>query len=151
MNKVKVKSQEHKIYNKTEYKAIPIEKRNEFIKSLNDHSFLKPLCFVMMFAGLRTGETLALQWKDIDFENKNIKVERAITIVPKFDSNGKLISRKTVIGDTKTICSKRVVPMPDILVYALKEYYDLQKEKSSQYNFDFVDKESLYLVIMMAK
>ena len=142
INKVKVKSQEHKIYNKTEYKAIPIEKRDEFIKSLNEHSFLKPLCFVMMFAGLRTGETLALQWKDVDFENKNIKVERAITIVPKFDSNGKVISRKTVIGDTKTICSKRVVPMPDILVNALKEYYKLQQEKSSQYNFDFVDKES---------
>ena len=96
----------------------------------------------MMFAGLRTGETLALQWKDIDFEKKNIKVERAITIVPKFDSNGKVISRKTVIGDTKTICSKRVVPMPDILVNALKEYYKLQQEKSSQYNFDFIDKES---------
>src|SRR5699024_3545824 len=61
INKVKVKSQEHKIYNKTEYKAIPIEKRDEFITSLNEHSFLKPLCFVMMFAGLRTGETLALQ------------------------------------------------------------------------------------------
>ena len=142
INKVKVKSQEHKIYNKTEYKAIPIEKRDEFITSLNEHSFLKPFCFVMMFAGLRTGETLALQWKDIDFENKNIKVERATTIVPKFDSSGKVISRKTVIGDNKTICSKRVVPMPDILVNALKEYYELQKEKSSQYNFDFVDKES---------
>ena len=68
--------------------------------------------------------------------------KRAATIVPKFDSNGKVISRKTVIGDTKTICSKRVVPMPDILVNALKEYYKLQQEKSSQYNFDFVDKES---------
>ena len=151
INKVKVKSQEHKIYNKTEYKAIPIEKRDEFITSLNEHSFLKPFCFVMMFAGLRTGETLALQWKDIDFENKNIKVERATTIVPKFDNNGKVISRKTVIGDTKTICSKRVVPMPDILINSLKEYYELQKEKSSQYNFDFVDKESFVFVIMMAK
>ena len=35
INKVKVKSQEHKIYNKTEYKAIPIEKRDEFVKALN--------------------------------------------------------------------------------------------------------------------
>lgn len=142
VHKVKVKSQEHKIYNKTEYKAIPIEKRDEFIKSLNEHSFLKPLCFVMMFAGLRTGETLALQWKDIDFENKNIKVERAITIVPKFDSNGKVISRKTVIGDTKTICSKRVVPMPDILVEALKEYFNKQNQKQLKLGISFADNDS---------
>ena len=32
--------------------------------------------------------------------------------------------------------------MPDILINSLKEYYELQKEKSSQYNFNFVDKES---------
>ena len=138
----KVKSNERKIYDsENRYKALPPEIRDRFLTCLN-HTFLKPLCFCMMLAGLRTGETLALQWKDIDFENKNIKVERAITIVPKFDSNGKVISRKTVISDTKTICSKRVVPMPDILVNALKEYYELQQEKSSQYNFDFVDKES---------
>lgn len=141
VRKVKVKSQEHKVYKKNEYKAIPIEVRDMFIESLEKHSFLKPLCFCMMFAGLRTGETLALQWKDIDFINKTITVERAMTNVPKFDENGKVISRQLVVGDTKTVCSKRVVPMPDILVEALKEYGELQKEKSDK--IDFVTKESL--------
>ncbi len=139
VRKVKVKTQEHKVYKKTEYKAIPVEVRNEFVEVLNKHLFLKPLCYVMMFAGLRTGETLALQWKDIDFTNKTISVERASTNVPKFDENGKVIERKIVVGDTKTVCSKRVVPMPDILVEALKEYLQIQKDK----NINLVTKESL--------
>ena len=142
VRKVKVKSQEHKIFTKTEYKAIPIEIRESFIESLNEHPFLKPLCLVMMFAGLRTGETLSLTWKDIDFNNKTINVERATTLLPKFDKDGKVISRQIVVGDTKTICSKRVVPMPNLLISALKEYYELQKQKVKIFNFDFVDKES---------
>lgn len=141
VRKVKVKSQEHKVYKKTEYKAIPVEVRDDFVESLNKHSFLKPLCFVMMFAGLRTGESLALQWKDIDFANKTITVERAMTNVPKFNDEGKVISRKIVVGDTKTVCSKRVVPMPDILVEALKEYRNYQKQKDVE--IDLVQKESL--------
>ena len=138
--KVIVKTHEHKIYETTEYKAIPIEKRDLFIKCLEKHPFLKPLCFVMMFAGLRTGETLALQWKDINFNNKTINIEKAITTVPKFNSEGKVLSRKTVISDTKTVCSKRVVPMPEILITALKEYYNYQRQKTN--GIDLTDKES---------
>ena len=142
INKVKVKSQEHKIYRKNEYKAIPVEIRKQFIESLNEHTFLKPFCYVMMFAGLRTGEALALEWQDIDFENKLLKVERGMTNVPKFDDNGKVISRQLVIGDTKTVCSKRTVPMPDILVEALKEYFNKQKQKQSKLGISFTDNDS---------
>lgn len=138
VRKVKVKSQGHKIHKKNEYKAIPVEVREQFVESVNKHSFLKPLCFVMMFAGLRTGEALALEWKDFDFVNNTIKVERAMTNVPKFDENGKVISRTIVVGDTKTVCSKRTVPMPDILVEALKHYKKLRKEL----NPELVQKES---------
>ena len=138
MRKVRVKSQEHKVYKKNEYKAIPVEVREEFVEKLNSNKLLKPLCYAMMFAGLRVGEALALEWKDVDFENKTISVERAMTNVPKFDSEGGVVSRKIVVGDTKTVCSKRVVPMPDILVAALKEYKQSRKNKDSS----LVDSES---------
>ena len=42
-----------------------------------------------MFAGLRIGEACALKWKDVNFENKTLKVERGITQVAKFDEKGK--------------------------------------------------------------
>ncbi len=142
VHKVKVKSQEHKIYDKTEYKAIPQDVRERFVECLNGNGFLKPLCMCMMFAGLRTGETLALQWKDVNFENSTITIERAITLVPKFDKDGNIKSRKTVIGDTKTVCSKRTVPMPNILKNALKEYYNSQLDKREKLNVDLTSKEA---------
>ena len=94
----------------------------------------------MMFAGLRTGEVLALQWQDINFENKTINVERGLTIEPKFNSEGKVIKRITIISETKTTCSKRVVPMPDILINALNDYKQRQSQISNKGKVDLLDK-----------
>lgn len=93
----RVKSKERKIYDgENKYKAIPPEAREKFLTCLGEHKLLKPLCLCMMLGGLRTGETLGLMWKDIDLKNKTINVDRAITIVPKFDENGKITKRVTL-------------------------------------------------------
>jgi integrase len=127
IEKTRVKSRERKIYDgENKYKAIPIDIREEFIRALDSHTFLKPLCLCMMFSGLRTGEALALTWDNIDFNNKSLKVEKGIREEPKFDEQGKVISRKTVLSATKTAGSVRQVPMPDILIDALKRYQKRQ-------------------------
>ena len=101
--RIKIRNRDNKQVNvENMYKAIPEEERMKFVTASNGHEFLKPLCMTMMFAGLRTGETLALRWEDIDFQNKIIKVRNGLTVVPIFDKNGKVIERKTVIGKTKT-------------------------------------------------
>ena len=144
IQKVKVKSKERKIYDsENKYKAIPQEIREKFIDCLNNHKFLKPLCFVMMFAGLRTGEALALTWENIDFNKKTISIEKAITTIPKFDKNGKITERVTVIGDKKTSCSVRTVPMPDILISTLKDYKIEQEVNDDLHNTNLTSKNSL--------
>ena len=125
--RIKIKSRDsHQVNNENMYKAIPEDVRMKFITALNQHEFLKPFCMTMMFAGLRTGEALALRWENIDFENKTIMVKNSITQVPIFDKKGKVLSRKTVIGQTKTNCSVREVPIPDILVEVLKDWRKCQ-------------------------
>ena len=127
--KVLVKVKDRKVYSGQEkYKALTPESRRIFLKALNEDesNFLKPLCYVLLFAGLRIGEALALQWKNVNFEEKTLKIERGVTQIPKFDSNGKILSRVTVIGDTKTICSVREVPITDIVVNTLKEWKEKQ-------------------------
>ena len=64
--------------------------------------------------------------RNIDFDNKIIIFKNSITQVPTFDKKGKVISRKTVIGQTKTNCSVREVPIPDILVEVLKDWRKCQ-------------------------
>lgn len=131
--KVKVKGKRN-IYeedNDEKYKAMPPEIRDRFLEALDkdEANFIKPLCITLMFAGLRIGEALALKWKNIDFNNKSIKVERAITQVPKFDEQGNVKDRKTVIGDTKTTCSVRDIPVTEIVLETLKQWKDKQNER----------------------
>lgn len=66
---------------------------------------------IMMFAGLRRGELLALTWSDIDFEYKTIDVNKSVEFignVPNVKSGG------------KTDAATRKVYIPDILVDYLK-------------------------------
>ena len=127
--KTLVKVKDRRVYSgKERYKALTPESRRVFLKVLNEDesNFLKPLCYVLLFAGLRIGEALALQWKNVNFEDKTLKIERSVTQIPKFDSNGKILSRVTVIGDTKTTCSVREVPITDIVANTLKEWKEKQ-------------------------
>lgn len=131
--KVKIKGKRN-IYQANDdekYKAIPPEIRNKFLDALNkdEANFIKPLCITLMFAGLRIGEALALTWKNIDFDNKTIKVERAITQVPKFDEQGNIKDRITVIGDTKTTCSIREIPVTDIVIKTLIQWKNKQTDR----------------------
>lgn len=130
--KILIKIKDRKIYSGQEkYKALTPEARKEFLTALNqdEANFLKPLCYVLLFAGLRIGEAIALQWKNVNFENKTLKVERSVTQVPKFDSEGRILSRATVIGDTKTTCSVREIPITDIVVNTLLAWRDKQIER----------------------
>lgn len=61
--------------------------------------------YIALLAGLRRGEILALQWKDIDFENKIISVTKSIY----YEGN------KACIKEPKTKAGTRIVPLLDTL------------------------------------
>ena len=67
---------------------------------------------LMLFAGLRRGEALALQWEDIDMDNNVIHVTKAI----HFESNA------AVVSTTKTEAGVRDVPLLPQLKAALSLY-----------------------------
>ncbi len=56
---------------------------------------------VILYCGLRTGEVTALDWRDIDFEKRRIKVSKAAE------------SGTDRIKEPKTAAGIREVPMPD--------------------------------------
>lgn len=64
---------------------------------------------IMLFCGLRPQEVVPLQWCDIDFDKKIIKVYKALK------SDG------TVQPVPKTAAGKREVPIPDYLLNKLKK------------------------------
>jgi integrase len=142
--RTKVKSRDQKISDRENiYKAMSTEVRMEFMEKVNKHPFLKALCLTGLFSGLRIAEILALRWKNVDLLNKVIHVEHAITTVPVFDDKGNVIKRITVIGDTKTACSVRDVPIPNTLVEVLKEWKQRQWGEGQLRKQDFITDTSL--------
>lgn len=129
ITKTKVKIHDKKIYDKAEtYKALSPEVRKILVETLykDETNFIKPMCLLMMFAGLRIGEACALQWQNVNFKNKTIKVDKSITLIPKFDAAGNVIERVSAVSDTKTTCSKREIPVPDFVMKILEEWKEKQ-------------------------
>ena len=69
--------------------------------------------------GLRRGEVLGLQWSDIDFERKEIRIVRSLQ-----REKGKL-----ALSAPKTVAGKRILPLPSTLAQVLEEHRQMQIEE----------------------
>ena len=82
---------------------------------------LKVFYTISLYCGLRKGETLALHWNDIDFENRTISISKSV-------GKGE---EGTVIKKPKTVTSIRTVTFPDDMTPLLKQY----RSEYNQYRF----------------
>jgi integrase len=78
----------------------------------------RTLVLLAVTTGLRRSELFALQWKDVDFEAKQIQVSRSIV--------------QNVIGVCKTESSQKPVPVHEDLIKALCEWHRLTPYQSSE-------------------
>lgn len=99
---------------------------------LNAAKKVNPKIYAFMFTsaslGLRRGETFALKWTDIDFDQKTIYISRTVSTTE---------DGKKIIGPTKTNDKYRRIdglPMSDKLVDVLKNY----RENFSNAESDFI-------------
>lgn len=90
------------------------EELKEFLKLAQTAtlSYFFPLVHLMSYTGLRQGETLALKWSDIDFENKKITVDKTAT----------RIKEKQTLQTPKTKNSKRVISIDPTTLSILKSW-----------------------------
>lgn len=78
----------------------------------------------LYFTGLRFGEFAALNWNDLDFERKTLRINKTLT-----NKTGKGTYE---IFEPKTKNAKRVIDLDDNLISLLKDYYMSEK---NIYNF----------------
>ena len=104
-----VKLKRHKSAEKTPLTDATIEKIKKLAKD-NDNAFM---ILFLIYTGLRRGEIIPLQYKDIDIQNKFISVNKAVYI----DTN------QPEIKDTKNH-ENRIVPIFNVLFDKLKEMKD---------------------------
>ena len=83
----------------------------------------KTMIKTLMFLGLRREELCGLEWKDINFENNVIEIERASVYIPK----------EGVLTDTtKNTSSQRFIKAPTAAMQMLRDYRLWQNERKQR-------------------
>lgn len=100
-------------------------------------SDLYALIVLEVYTGMRKGEILGLQWKDIDFEKQVLHVKKNLCKVCNSDDNGN--KTKLVLLDPKTKKSIRTIPLCNEAVKVLKNHKKEQNEQKMKYRDIYMD------------
>lgn len=99
--------------------ALTKDEQNAFMRYARETSPDYRFYLLILATGMRNGEARALEWKDVDFENRLIHITGTL----------KYIKGKGHFKDTpKTKSSFRDIPMTDICFDLLKEQREIQNE-----------------------
>ena len=98
------------------------EEFRKFIDSVMNKRLSYMAFMTLYWTGMRMGEFLALNPKDVDLEKKTISITKSY----------QRLGKKDVITPPKTSKSKRVITIPEFLAADIKDYmdslYDLQED-----------------------
>jgi hypothetical protein len=90
-----------------------------FVRGVSDERLYAPLLLSLM--GLRPAEVCGLRWVDVDLDNATITIANTRTMMG---------NRRVVEKDTKSLAGERALPLPAVVLAALKSFKALQaKEK----------------------
>ena len=94
--------------------ALTKEEAAAFFSAVNDCPIdFQCMLYLMITAGLRRGELAGLQWRDIDFDNLTVSIERNAIYTP---------ASGIIINTPKTENSARVIPLLPKVAALLKAY-----------------------------
>ena len=112
------------------------EELKNFFSCLEDYGNLKFNAFfrILAFTGMRKGEALALEWSDIDFENKLIHITKGVSL----DEND-----IPIISTPKTKKSVRTVSIDNETVLTLKKWKLEQAKKLMKKGINSLNKHQL--------
>jgi len=129
VSKTMLMKSDRKISDDNDKALAPEHRRLVLAKADEDGLLQKTVIIIMMFAGLRSGEVLGLQWKHVDLAKSLLTVECAVTYESEFDYDGNRLSRESVLDVTKTVCSVRRFTAPAIVSDCLRKW---QKELAAK-------------------
>lgn len=125
-----------------EIKVFSDEEIDKLKKSLVKNR-IKALFLLGLGTGLRQGELLALKWSDIDFDKRELKVQRSIKKVSVIN-NDYSREMKTLIQVPKTKGSLRTVPIPSSLIPILKEHKQKQTLEKIKAGPSYIDNDFVF-------
>ena len=111
--------------NEKEMQVLDIVQAKKLLEAAKD-TRLDCLLHVALL-GLRRGELLGLQWHDIDFERKELKIGRSLSYIHDPETK----HHEFVLDTPKTASSRRVLHLPQFILDSLVEHRELHQRKQS--------------------
>lgn len=75
-----------------------------------------------LYSGMRLGELLGLTWKDVNFEQNTIRINKQLGRLKDYDENAKLKTKLGLRNETKTKTSERVIAIAPVIMEKLKQH-----------------------------
>lgn len=104
----------------SEVQPYTLDEARSFLKAVRGHR-LEARWVLALALGLRQGETLGLYWEDLDLEAGTIRIRAQLQRHPE--------SGELVRVETKTVRSRRTLPVPPSVLAVLREHRKRQEEE----------------------
>ena len=89
-------------------------------------SYFKIPLYIGWYAGCRSGETVALEWDDVDFENKTLRINKTMV----------RLKGEYVINTPKTKHSIRTILISDTLINILRDWKTTQERMAREHDIE---------------
>ncbi len=119
---------------KQEMELLTAEQMQRLIQVVNNHK-MGPFIKLALMTGMRHGEMLALEWKDIDFDTNILQIRRNVN---------HLTGHGFVVGEPKTEDGKRKIVLPRFVVEDLKRHRERQNEQRKALREQWIDKDLIF-------
>ncbi|SKC03983.1 Site-specific recombinase XerD [Lachnospiraceae bacterium] len=107
--------------------ALTVEQQRVFMDYMANHPVYIhwwPIFTILLGTGCRIGECLGLRWQDLDFENRIITIDHALTYYKSAESDSCVFR----ISEPKTEAGIRTIPMLDVVIDAFRILQDVEEE-----------------------
>lgn len=105
-----------------EMRVLSVSEQKRLISVLFDNiDNYKLGVFICLYTGIRIGELCALQWKNISFSEKTLKVEHTMQRLQCEDPNA-LYKTRIIVTEPKSNAALRTIPLPDFVLETIKPF-----------------------------
>ena len=121
---------------KKERKILSIQETEDFLKLLETAPLKWRTFFTLdIYSGMRRGEMLGLEWKDIDFETGVVHIQRTSNYTK---------ARGIYTGTTKTENSVRFIKLPPEVLAILEQFRAEQEKEKQRLGSKWIENDRLF-------
>ena len=107
---------------KTDIRIFSLEEEKRLVSYLMEHmDFSAVGILICLFTGIRLGELCAMKWDDINLTERRMHVNKTMQRLRIANTNG--VRTEVKIQEPKSTSSIRTIPLPEMLMKILEEFY----------------------------